>query len=78
LAELGQAFDERVDRAVGLQAVSPPERGQDALAGLPLLAEGLGDLEILIEDPVLDATLEPEEHTIIITIIWLSSRGRRN
>ena len=56
LAELGQALDQRVDRPIGLKPVSASERGQDTLAGFAVLTEGLGDLEVLIKNTVLEAT----------------------
>jgi len=45
---------------------------------LAVLTEGLGDLEVLIKDTVLEATFEPEEHTAIILQIKLLSRGSQN
>ena len=54
LAELGQALGQRVDRPIGLKPVSASERGQDTLAGFAVLTEGLGDLEALIKNTVLE------------------------
>jgi hypothetical protein len=71
LAELGQTLNQRIDRPVGFQGILLAQGGQDALAELPVLAKRLGNLEILIEDAVLNATLESEEHTIIIMQIRL-------
>ena len=66
MAELGQAFDQGINGSLGQELVFASEGGEDALAGLTVLAIGLGDLEVLVEDAVLDATLKTEEHTIII------------
>ena len=64
--------------SIGLKPVSVSERGQDTLAGLAVLTKGLGDLEVLIKNTVLEATFEPEEHTPIILQIKLLSRGSQN
>ncbi len=46
LGEAGEGLRERVEVALGFEAVKAPERGDDALPGLPAVAFVLDDLEV--------------------------------
>ena len=55
LREAGEGLRERVEVAMGFEAVEAPQRGDDALPGLPAVAPVLDDLKVAARAGRLDA-----------------------
>jgi hypothetical protein len=51
-AEAGQALDERVQSPVGYELIASSQCGDEALPYLAAIAEGLDELEVLVEGTV--------------------------